>query len=140
MNSFPLLTAKKLIGRHFLDSDENKEYVITDIWFDDSANMMIGTRHPLIPTFETHEPVNAHVLAPADEVDEHAYELDYFLCKLRATAHIGFTPQVSYSDVRSRVYSDAVAIDLDILIQQQRISEDEIAFIDDEHGASFYYR
>ena len=79
------------------------------------------------------------MLAPASELDDHVYELDYFLRELRATPHLGFTPQVTYSDVRSQVYSDTVAAELETLIQHQRITDDEIAFIDDEYGASHYY-
>ena len=102
--------------RHFLDYEKNKQYVITDVWFDESANMMIGTRHPLIPNLDAHEPGDAHVIAPADEVDEHVYELDYFLHEPRLTPNLGFTPQMSYNDVRSQMFSDNVTTDLDTLI------------------------
>ena len=131
---------QQLIGRHFWDSEENKQYVITDVWFDNEYNKMIGTRHPLIPDIDAHEPADPYVLAPSDELDENIYELDYFIRELRLTPDLGFTPQVSYDDVRSQVYADSVATDLDTLLQQNRISEEEISFIDDEHGAGHYYR
>ena len=100
---------QQLIGRHFLDSDENKQYVITDVWFDNEYDQMIGTRHPLVPNVDANEPEDPYILAPSDELDDNIYELDYFLRELRLTPDIGFTPQVSYDDVCSQVYADSVA-------------------------------
>ena len=101
---------------------------------------MIGTRHPLIPDIDNQVPEAPQVLAPSTDIDDNIYELDYFVREIRLNPTLGFTAQVSYSDVRSQVYADAVARDLETLIEQKRISPDDIVFIDDEHGHGHYYR
>eukprot|EP01036_Dinobryon_divergens_P062031 gene62031-biopygen39925 len=38
-----LIEATQLIGRHFLDSTENIEYIITDVWENEETGLMVGS-------------------------------------------------------------------------------------------------
>ena len=100
---------------------------------------MIGTRHPLIPNIDAHEPGEPYVLVLSDELDANIYELNYFLRELRLTLDLGFTPQspttTSVQSVCRRCCDRPRYFATD-----NRISEDVISFIDDEHGAGHYCR
>ena len=98
-----IVEGQKLIGRHSLDSEENVQYVFTDVRNDDSSDQIIDSRHPLIPDINNQEENDSHVLAPAIEVDDHVYELDYYLRELRLSPNLGYTPHVSYADVLSHI-------------------------------------
>ena len=128
---------QKLIGMHFIDSDDNLEYIITDIWFDDVNLRMVGSRSRVLPDFD---PTNAWPQLEQTEDSDDEFVLDYFIRELRSHPPQTFTPHRSYHDIRDHNFLAAVEESLAKLIKNGRIRDEQILLINDEFGYPHYYR
>ena len=117
-----------LIGHHFKDSDEDRVYLITDIYFRDDTMQWVCTRRPV-----DNEPIT-------DEPDAD-FVLEYVYRELAAHPTVQeCTPRINQDHFRSQAFRDQVDVELPTMIKNRSLRQEDIERIPDEAGNYTIYR
>jgi hypothetical protein len=117
-----------LIGRHFLDSSEQRLYAVTDVFFDDQFQQWVCRRAPVDG-------------APSVDTDTDTFLLDYVYREMSLHPDISsYTPRTNTESFKCQQFKNEVALELPVMLSSGALREGDLELIPDEHGDHHYYR
>ena len=126
-NELSLVELHQLLGRIFTDSEENKEYYVSDLWFDERLQEFVGTRAP------------ADGSPITDDDKDQPYVLEYFMRELGHGPE-RFVDRDSSMLLLDHNFREAVETSLDYWYADSKLSPHEVFLLEDEHGEPHFYR
>ena len=121
--------AYRFIRQQFIDEENGKRYLITDVFYDDSTDHVVGHRELVLEDGTS---------APDPDDNGEPFDIVY----LRQRVHqsqLPPTPTLSLESIKAEAFALAVEAELQYLLQHNHIQEDQIELVPDEQGHFYYY-
>jgi hypothetical protein len=127
--SLTIPEAYQLISQQFVDEENGARYVITDIFFDELSQQVVGRREIISPSGRA---------APDPRDRGESFAVAYLRDRVQA-CQLPSVRRPSLNDIRSEAFRLAVTEELERLQQFNILSASQIECIPDEHGHYYYY-